>query len=210
MPPQNSRRRRNQLFTILISQGYLKEHFKLHCKFRSSFSFSFSTFSTSSNDDQTLEERTSIPVAQVMQLPELCLRSTYFQFENQFYKQTDGAAMGSPLLPIITNLFMEYIEEKAITTALLKPSLWIRYVDDTFDIWPHGSAPLKIFHEHLNQQCPSIQFTIKTEDNGKIPFLDVLITQNGTQLSTLVYRKATHFDRYLPFHPTTTRGCSQV
>ena len=31
MPPQDSRRRRNQLFTILILQGYLKVHFKLHC-----------------------------------------------------------------------------------------------------------------------------------------------------------------------------------
>ena len=57
------------------------------------------------NDDRTLKERISIPVAQVMQLTELCLRSTYFQFENQFYEQTDGAAMGSPLSPIIANLF---------------------------------------------------------------------------------------------------------
>ena len=151
------------------------------------------------NDDRTQEERTSIPVAQVMQLTELCLRSTYFQFQNQFYEQTDGAAMGSPLSPIIANLFMEHIEEKAITTAPFKPSLWIHYVDDTV-IWPHGPAPLKRFHEHLNQQCPSIQFTMETEDDGKIPFLDVLITRNGTQLSTSVYRKPTHTDGYLPFH----------
>ena len=84
--------------------------------------------------------------------------------------------MGSPLSSIIANLFMEHIEEKAITTAPFKPSLWIRYVDDTFVIWPHGPAPLKRFHKHLNQQCPSIQFTMETKDDGKIPFLDVLIT----------------------------------
>ena len=63
-------------------------------------------------DDQTLEERTSITVAQVMHLTELCLHSTYFQFENQFYKETDGAAMGSPLSPIITSSFKEHIEKK--------------------------------------------------------------------------------------------------
>ena len=41
---------------------------------------------------------------------------------------------------------------------------------------------------------------METEDDGKIPFLDVLITRNGTRLSTSVYRKPTHTDRYLPFH----------
>ena len=75
------------------------------------------------NDDRTLEEGTSIPVAQVMQLTELCLCSMYFQFENQFYEQTDGAAMGSPFSPNIANLFMEHIEEKAIISAPFQPML---------------------------------------------------------------------------------------
>ena len=100
----------------------------------------------------------------------------------------------------MANLFMEYIEEKAITSAPLKPNMWTRYVDDTFVIWPHGPEPLQRFHEHLNQQCPSIQFTMETEDHGQIPFLDVLVTRQGNKLSTSVYRKPTHTDRYLPSH----------
>ena len=152
------------------------------------------------NEDQSLEERTSIPVAQVMHLTKLCLRSTYIQFENQFYEQTDGAAMGSPLSPIVANLFMEHIEEKAITSSPFKPHLWTRYVDDTLVICPHGPVLLQRFHKHLNQQCPSVQFTMETEDDGKMPFLDVLITRNRNQLSTSVYRKPTHTNRYLPSH----------
>ena len=47
--------------------------------------------------DQTLGERTNIPVSQLVKLVELCLRKTYFQFQEDFFEQTDGAAMGSPL-----------------------------------------------------------------------------------------------------------------
>ena len=54
---------------------------------------------------------------------------------------------------------MESLEEKALNTITIKPSTWIRYVDDTFVIWPHGSTALERFHRHLNKQNPSIQFT---------------------------------------------------
>ena len=46
--------------------------------------------------DPTLSDRTSIPVPQLVKLTSLRLRSTYFQLEEMFYEQTDGAAMGSP------------------------------------------------------------------------------------------------------------------
>ena len=48
--------------------------------------------------DQTLRERTNIPVPQLVELTNLCLRSTYFQLGEEFYEQLDGAAMGSPCL----------------------------------------------------------------------------------------------------------------
>ena len=40
--------------------------------------------------DPTLVDRTSIPVPQLVELIELCLRSTYFQFQNNFFEQIDG------------------------------------------------------------------------------------------------------------------------
>ena len=51
--------------------------------------------------------------------------------------------MGSPLSPIIANLFMEDLEVRAMQLAILRPSLWLRYVDDTFVIWPHGEEELQ-------------------------------------------------------------------
>ena len=40
-----------------------------------------------------------------------------FLFQGQFYEQVEGAAMGSPVSPIVANLYMEYLEQKAFCTA---------------------------------------------------------------------------------------------
>jgi hypothetical protein len=39
--------------------------------------------------------------------------------------------MGSPLSPVLANIYMEMFQEEAIDSAANKPSLWIRYVNDT-------------------------------------------------------------------------------
>ena len=147
---------------------------------------------TCSNHLETLDERTTIPVPGICALTELCLRSTYFMFEDTFFDHAEGATMGSPLSPIVANLFMEAFEEKALESAVLRPRRWVRYVDNTFVLWPHEEDELETFHRHLNSQHPSIQFTMEKKSEGKISFLDVQITTKEGKLSTGVFRKNTH------------------
>ena len=106
--------------------------------------------------------------------------------------------MGSPLSPIIANLFMENFEQRALSTTQLKPEWWSRYVDDTFLIWAHGRDELGKFMDHLNKQSDSIKFTMELEESNCLPFLDTLIIrkQNGG-VSHKVYRKKTHTEQYL-------------
>ena len=66
------------------------------------------------------------------------LTSTYFCFDGQFYKQTDGVTMGSPPSPVIANFFTEDFEKKAIEQGTHKHVCWFRYLYVTFVIWPHG------------------------------------------------------------------------
>ncbi|XP_071054163.1 uncharacterized protein [Onthophagus taurus] len=129
----------------------------------------------------------------VPDLVEYCLSSTYFSWKGEFYEQFEGAAMGSPLSPVIANFYMELFEEDALKKSQWKPKLWLRYVDDTFVIWQHGQKRLHEFLDHLNSQHPMIKFTMETETAKKLPFLDVLVTRttNG-DIELGVYRKKTH------------------
>ena len=69
------------------------------------------------NEDNDLPQRTSMNTRHIIRLLEFCLRSTYFVFQGQYYEQTEGAAMGSPLSPIIANIYMEDFETRALETA---------------------------------------------------------------------------------------------
>ena len=103
--------------------------------------------------------------------------------------------MGSPVSPIVANLYMEYFEQKALSTA--PPRFWHRYVDDTFVI--HEEANKQGFLQHINSVDPAIKFTVEdNKEDGSIPFLDTIVKPevNGS-LSITVYRKPTHTDQYL-------------
>ena len=93
---------------------------------------------------------------------------------------------------------MEEFELDTIDNADLRPNLWLRYVDDTFVVWPRGKTALQEFLLHLNSQHPLIKFTMEQEKNNTISFLDVQVTRkaDGT-LAHTVHRKPTHTDRYL-------------
>ena len=78
--------------------------------------------------------------------------------------RSEGMAMGSPLSPILSNIYIEHFEQTAIASAEYKPSLWLRYVDDIFSIWLHRNSELKKFLKHLNTEKPSTTFTIEKEN----------------------------------------------
>ena len=148
-------------------------------------------------EDRSLHLRTKMTVNQISCLLDFCLKTTYFIFQGKFFEQVKGAAMGSPINPIVANLFMEDLEVKALSTAPTPPTLWKRFVDDTFIIIKKSSK--ESFLQHLNSVDDNIHFTCEEpNEDGSIAFLDMLITpdQNG-RLNTSVYRKVTHTDQYL-------------
>ena len=107
--------------------------------------------------EQELHLRTTMKVEQIISLLEFCLKTTYFQFQGRFFEQLQGAAMVSPVSPIVANLYMEDFETKAINTAEHPLRIWKRYVDDTCVVI--DSAKRERFLEDINNIDPHIQFT---------------------------------------------------
>ena len=76
----------------------------------------------------------------------VCLTSTYFIFQGRYFEQQEGAAMGSPICPIVTNVYFEEFENKAINLAPQPPfsgeDLWMTHAPSSSH--PRGQVSLNI------------------------------------------------------------------
>ena len=72
----------------------------------------------------------------LVDLLSVATKGQLFQFNGALYEQTDGVAMGSPLGPLLANVFMSSIEENLEREGKL-PSFYRRYVDDTLTVMPN-------------------------------------------------------------------------
>ena len=46
----------------------------------------------------------------LVSVTEFCLNNTFFSYEGRIYEQLEGAPMGSPLSPVVADIFMEQFE----------------------------------------------------------------------------------------------------
>ncbi|CAJ0940725.1 unnamed protein product [Ranitomeya imitator] len=122
------------------------------------------------------------------------LTKNFFLFEDEFFIQRNGTAMGSNVAPPYANIYMAEFESRFVYVHPLFQQycrLWKRYIDDIFLIWCGDIDSLLSFHQSINQSVNKLTFTIQY-DSRSIPFLDtlVIINEDGV-LSTDLYVKPT-------------------
>ena len=100
--------------------------------------------------------------------------------------------MGSPLAPVLANLFMGHHEKLWLENFHGSTILFYRqYVDDSFCLF-NSDRDATIFFDYINSRHPNIKFTMEKQVNYKLPFFDVLIDNHDPNSSlTRVYRKKT-------------------
>ena len=116
---------------------------------------------------------------------------THFTFNGSIFDQIDGVAMGSPLAPVLANLFMGFHEQHWIEQATnVKPIFYKKFVNDIFAVFKFESDA-DAFYSYLNTRQENIKFTFEKEKDNKLSFLDILINNNQSDLQTSTFHKKT-------------------
>lgn len=96
------------------------------------------------------------PDAELLQLLDINLTRNDFMFDNQYYLQVKGTAMGKKFAPAYANLFMANWEKEAIAKCKKKPAQYLRYLDDIWGVWTGSKLEFQEFVDTLNSHDPSI------------------------------------------------------
>ena len=133
----------------------------------------------------------------ILEAVEICLKSNHSVFNEKFYLQVHGTAMGPKNACSYADIAMGEIDHKAKHCGPIKPSQWWRYRNDIFDLWQQGPAALNSFTEYINSLYPTIKFEL-VHSESKLNVLDVTLHLVDGFIQTDVYSKPTDSHLYLP------------
>lgn len=129
----------------------------------------------------------------------LVLDYSYFSFNNNLYKQNRGVPMGGSMSVNVAGIVMNHILNLAITKLQYKPKVILKYIDDLFLVVKksHIDQILSTFNS-INK---NIKFTLETEVNNCLNYLDVTIVRNQNNcLSFKWYKKEVSSNRILNYY----------
>lgn len=147
------------------------------------------------------------PEEELLELLDINLRRNDFVFNEQFYLQVKGTAMGKRFAPAYANIFMANWELEVFQKCVRKPLYYFRYLDDIWGIWDGSKKEFGDFLLILNAHDPSIQLEAEINE-GSIDFLDTTVFKGKdfpitnkvdikvffkkTDLHALLYRSSFH------------------
>ena len=149
----------------------------------------------------------------LIEMLEFVLKNNIMEYKGMVFKQIFGIAMGTPLAPVLANLYLAFLErilaEKADEKGILWPTLYKRFIDDCFIVYEGQKNQLLQFINLFNSLVSSI--TLSLESFGiSANFLDLTIYKGNRfmregKLDLKIYQKPLNKYLYLPFntdHPT--------
>jgi hypothetical protein len=131
----------------------------------------------------SIKNFTRIPKYAFLDLLKFCIiDSNFFLYKDRFYKQKSGLAMGSSLSPILSDVVLERLFDVQIPKLPFPIKFIKKYVDDTIMVL--RDEDIEITLKTFNDFHPRIKFTFETEEDGKIPFLDMCLIRSGNRVLT--------------------------
>lgn len=135
----------------------------------------------------------------IAELLQLCLQQDFFLFNTVVYEQPHGLAMGNPLSCLLADYFLDHYERILIPDLMLGNLVfWARYVDDCFAIIDGGQDQITFTLDALNNMHPSLSFTVESEVDKTLNFLDLTVVNTSDSFQYAIYRKPTQTDHMIP------------
>ncbi|XP_070573545.1 uncharacterized protein [Ptychodera flava] len=145
----------------------------------------------------TSSDENSSNIDNILKLAMFVLQNNYFEFNNQYYRQISGTAMGTPFAVSYANIYMSWWMRKYYFTTPNCPEVTDRFIDDLAALSTSSEKELHCFVNQLNMRHDKIKFTAEISKTS-IPFLDVRLYLMDNRLETDLYSKPTSSHRYLP------------
>jgi hypothetical protein len=116
-------------------------------------------------------------------MAKIVLEQNYFQFENNFYSQEIGLAMGSPTSSIFSEIYLQYKECTDIFDTLVHNNImgYFRYVDDILIVYDKTLTNIYEMLNTFNRIMSTMKFTIEKENT--INFLDITVKKEKNKLN---------------------------
>ena len=154
---------------------------------------------------KVIHNHTALPSNdKILSMLKMVLKCNCFRFDNEFYLQINGTAMGTRVAPTYAIIFMNNFESTYVYSYHQKPRIWYRFIDDIWGIFKGSETELLSFLNHLNAVHPTIKFTWDYSKTS-VTFLDVTTYVKTGKVLTTLYVKPTDNHGYLDFsscHPT--------
>ena len=136
------------------------------------------------------------------ELINLVLKNNVFEFNDEFFLQTQGTAVGTNMAPAYANLFMGKLEEHLTKLGGNHIHTWKRFIDDIFIIWTGTKEEFEHYMHTINQ---TIKFTHEISDT-ELTFLDVTAYKGDRFQETNILDIKTHIkatNKQLYVHATS-------
>ena len=139
-------------------------------------------------------------IYELLILLEVILKQNYFTFDNRFFIQEEGLAMGSPLSGLLVDIYLNYYENDYLLSMNNKLHNRIKfykcYVDDTFVIFDGTTRQIHTLLNYMNNINTYIQFMVEIESNNEINFLDLTLIKQNNKFRYKISVSYTHLDVY--------------
>ena len=119
----------------------------------------------------------------------LVTKELFFIFSSNLYVQIDSVAMWSPVVQILSNIFLSHHENSLNKCPIeFKPRFFRRCVDDIFLLF-ESPEPAHSLHKYMSSKDQNVNFAVERENFGLLSFLDLKCCPKNYKCVTSVYKK---------------------